>query len=56
MLRIFDRQSRFFGFAVVETYVPYYPDRYMHIDMARKLIFINKCAREDANVVTLIFE
>ena len=55
MLRTFDRRSRFYGFRFLETNVPEYPEVYIHIDMGRKLIYINKGAREDANVVNLRF-
>lgn len=55
MLRIYDKQSRFYGFVIMETDVPEYPDRYMHIDMDRKIIYINKGAREGAKVVNLRF-
>ena len=55
VLRTFDRRSRFYGFRFLETNVPEYPEVYIHIDMGRKLIYINKGAREDANVVNLRF-
>ena len=55
MLRIYDKQSRFYGFVILETDVPESPDRYMHIDMGRKIIYINKGAREGAKVVNLRF-
>lgn len=55
MLRIYDRESRFYGFVILEAYVPEYPDREMLIDMGRKIIYINKGAREGANVVNLRF-
>ena len=46
---------KFYGFVILETDVPEYPDRYMHIDMERKIIYINKGAREGAKVVNLRF-
>ena len=53
MLRIYDKQSRFYGFAIIEVNLPECPDVDMYIDMGRKLICINKGAREGANVAQL---
>lgn len=54
MLRIHDRKSRFYGFRVLATWLPENPDCYMVINMDKKLIYINKSAREGARVVRLI--
>jgi hypothetical protein len=53
MLRIYDRQSRFYGFAIVEVHLPKDPELEMAIDMEKRIIYVNKSAREGANVVLL---
>lgn len=55
MLRVWDKASRFYGFVVLETYMPEYPEVEIFINIERKMIYINKSAQEDANVVKLMF-
>lgn len=55
MLRIYDKQSRFYGFVILETDVPEYPEIEMFVNMKTKIIYINIGAREGAKVTKLIF-
>lgn len=48
-----DRRSRFYGFRVLTTYVPEYPEVYMWVSRDDRVLYINKGAREGANVVRL---
>ena len=48
-----DKDSRFYGFMLMATDVPEHPETEAFVSMASRTVYINKGAREGANVVRL---
>ena len=50
-----DKGSRFYGFALMATDVPERPETEAFVSMASRTVYINKGAREGANVVRVSY-
>lgn len=49
--KVHDRKSRFYGWTVLNTDCPEYPETLYFADRRTRTIYINKGAREGASVV-----